>query len=412
MPPPTPLRCGMPAKYAAVGRRRRPTCRGTRSRDAGPAASPRGAVRRCACLEARRAGRPCRPAECRRRGRPPSTGRPARSEPSGSPRAACAAAVSTAGFRPFRRSRPPRYPRAHGIACDALRAGLRVGRAIDVAVQPYGRMSPFARRSRSARASRTSPPTRSSPSSTWPTRPSRAGISAARSRADRSRSSFSGRATAPACPSRWRSTVSAVTRSRSSTPRSSSASAKSAADISRILDRYADGIVARLVSHRDLVTIAARPRVPGDQRADRRRAPVPGARRLHDRAVGDRAARRRDRRVHRRWEQRLHVLDLRRGAARGAPPGDLPARLRAAAGGRREGRRLRAPGTGFEITHDAAPALRDTEIIYTDVWTSMGQETEQQRRREDFAFLQVNDAPGRARAAGGPGDALPPGAPR
>ncbi len=53
---------------------------------------------------------------------------------------------------------------------------------------------------------------------------------------------------------------------------------------------------------------------------------------------------------------------------------------------------LRAPGTGFEVTHEAAPALRDTEIIYTDVWTSMGQETEQQRRREDFAFLQVNDS--------------------
>ena len=52
---------------------------------------------------------------------------------------------------------------------------------------------------------------------------------------------------------------------------------------------------------------------------------------------------------------------------------------------------MRVPGTGFEITHEAAPALRDTEIIYTDVWTSMGQETEQQRRREDFAFLQVND---------------------
>jgi ornithine carbamoyltransferase len=52
---------------------------------------------------------------------------------------------------------------------------------------------------------------------------------------------------------------------------------------------------------------------------------------------------------------------------------------------------LRTPGTGFEITHEAASALRDTEVIYTDVWTSMGQETEQQRRREDFAFLQVND---------------------
>ena len=53
---------------------------------------------------------------------------------------------------------------------------------------------------------------------------------------------------------------------------------------------------------------------------------------------------------------------------------------------------LRAPGTGFEVTHVAAPALRDTEIIYTDVWTSMGQEFEQQRRREDFAYLQVNDS--------------------
>jgi ornithine carbamoyltransferase len=30
--------------------------------------------------------------------------------------------------------------------------------------------------------------------------------------------------------------------------------------------------------------------------------------------------------------------------------------------------------------------------VYTDVWTSMGQEAEQQRRREDFGHLQVNDA--------------------
>ena len=52
--------------------------------------------------------------------------------------------------------------------------------------------------------------------------------------------------------------------------------------------------------------------------------------------------------------------------------------------------RRRAPV--FEISHEAAPALRDAEIIYTDVWTSMGQETEQQQRREDFASLQVNDA--------------------
>src|SRR5205807_5950250 len=37
---------------------------------------------------------------------------------------------------------------------------------------------------------------------------------------------------------------------------------ESASDISRILDRYADGIVARLVSHRDLLTIAGAARSP------------------------------------------------------------------------------------------------------------------------------------------------------
>src|ERR1700756_2996084 len=36
---------------------------------------------------------------------------------------------------------------------------------------------------------------------------------------------------------------------------------ESATDISRILDRYVDGLVARLVSHRDLVDIAAAARV-------------------------------------------------------------------------------------------------------------------------------------------------------
>jgi ornithine carbamoyltransferase len=52
---------------------------------------------------------------------------------------------------------------------------------------------------------------------------------------------------------------------------------------------------------------------------------------------------------------------------------------------------LRGNGTGFSVGHDPAPALRDVDIVYTDVWTSMGQEAEQQRRREDFGHLQVND---------------------
>ena len=52
--------------------------------------------------------------------------------------------------------------------------------------------------------------------------------------------------------------------------------------------------------------------------------------------------------------------------------------------------RAEALGTAL-LAADPAPALRDADIVYTDVWTSMGQEAEQQRRREDFGHLQVND---------------------
>lgn len=44
------------------------------------------------------------------------------------------------------------------------------------------------------------------------------------------------------------------------------------------------------------------------------------------------------------------------------------------------------------LGHDNVPtrAVERADIIYTDVWTSMGQESEQQRRRKAFADYQVN----------------------
>jgi ornithine carbamoyltransferase len=51
----------------------------------------------------------------------------------------------------------------------------------------------------------------------------------------------------------------------------------------------------------------------------------------------------------------------------------------------------RAAGARIEITQDVADAVHNADVVYTDVWTSMGQEGEEERRRRDFAAYQVND---------------------
>jgi ornithine carbamoyltransferase len=49
-------------------------------------------------------------------------------------------------------------------------------------------------------------------------------------------------------------------------------------------------------------------------------------------------------------------------------------------------------GSKLEIMRDPCKAAENADIIYTDVWTSMGQEDEAARRRKDFQPYQVNDS--------------------
>jgi ornithine carbamoyltransferase len=49
-------------------------------------------------------------------------------------------------------------------------------------------------------------------------------------------------------------------------------------------------------------------------------------------------------------------------------------------------------GGAVEVCRKAAGAARDADAVYTDVWTSMGQETEKARRLADFAGYQVDEA--------------------
>ncbi len=49
-----------------------------------------------------------------------------------------------------------------------------------------------------------------------------------------------------------------------------------------------------------------------------------------------------------------------------------------------------SPGARITLTHSVAEAVRGVDVVYTDVWTSMGQEAEEARRREAFRGYQLN----------------------
>ncbi|MDD5673901.1 MAG: ornithine carbamoyltransferase [Chitinivibrionales bacterium] len=52
----------------------------------------------------------------------------------------------------------------------------------------------------------------------------------------------------------------------------------------------------------------------------------------------------------------------------------------------------RKTGKRLAVVRDPAAAVRDAAVVYTDVWTSMGQEQETAQRKKIFAPFQVNAA--------------------
>ena len=51
-----------------------------------------------------------------------------------------------------------------------------------------------------------------------------------------------------------------------------------------------------------------------------------------------------------------------------------------------------AAGTKMLVTNDAVQAVEGAQVVYTDVWASMGQEAEQAKRVKDFAGWTVSSA--------------------
>jgi len=153
-------------------------------------------------------------------------------------------------------------------------------------------------------------------------------------------------------------------------------------DVARVLDRYVDGIIARLFAHQDLLDLAdasIRPVInaltdgshPCQILADlvtireavgRLDASTPVA------FVGD------GNNVARSLVEAAGLLGFPLTVV--TPPSYEPAV---------------APTEGVRLTSDLA-AVEGAAVVYTDVWTSMGREAETEARRSRFSEYQVNEA--------------------
>ena len=163
-------------------------------------------------------------------------------------------------------------------------------------------------------------------------------------------------------------------------------------DTARVLDRYLDGIAARVYRHSSLIELAEYAKVPVINALSDLEHPLQAladvmtiiekkgdVSRLKIAFLGDGA------------DNVLHSLMLAIAKLGGklyiatAPGYDpRPEILKLAEEGAQKS------NAQIVITRDPIEAVRDADVVYTDVWVSMGQEAERERRLRDLSRYQVN----------------------
>jgi ornithine carbamoyltransferase len=163
------------------------------------------------------------------------------------------------------------------------------------------------------------------------------------------------------------------------------------ADAARVLDRYVDGVVARLRSHDDLLELAAASEKPVINGLTDRSHPCQALADLMtlEEVRGELA---KQRVVYIGDGNNIVASLIEASALAGfaltvvSPPGYLPK-----AAVLERARSISSVKPRVTLTSDLA-AVEGATAIYTDVWASMGHESERDGRRKAFAEYQVNQA--------------------
>lgn len=162
-------------------------------------------------------------------------------------------------------------------------------------------------------------------------------------------------------------------------------------DTGKNLERWVDGVVVRTFAHKTAVELAAAMRVPVINALTDHEHPC--------QAVGDfltikeKAGGFKGKKLV--WVgdgnnvcHSLMLLAAKLGMnfAAATPPGYEPDRKIFSAA-RTAGKRS---GSVIEVTNDPRGAMKDADAVYTDVWVSMGQEKDKEKKTEAFRTFQIN----------------------
>ena len=147
----------------------------------------------------------------------------------------------------------------------------------------------------------------------------------------------------------------------------------------------------RTFAQDDVEELARHATIPVDQRTHRQRAPVPGARRRDDDPRAARPARGRARSRYLGDGNNVCAslmvaaaklgMDFVAATPEGYEPDAEAVELAREAGG----------AAGAHADDPARGGARGADVLYTDVWTSMGQEEERERRLRDLAGFGIDD---------------------